>query len=109
MQVSVIWKKRAERQLEIATTQGYKLFGERIAGNFYWQIKRQSFLLASHPHLGAIEPLLKDRQRSYRSLVVHKHFKLVYYIDEKKETLYIIALWDTRREPATLIRNIRSK
>ena len=106
MQISVIWRKRAERQLEIASTQGYKLFGERVAGKFYWQTKRQAHLLASHPHLGAIEALLEDRQRAYRSLVVHEHFKLVYYIDEKKDILYIA---DTRREPATLTRSIQSK
>lgn len=109
MQISVVWRKRAERQLEIASTQGYKLFGERVAGKFYWQTKRQAHLLASHPHLGAIEALLEDRQRAYRSLVVHEHFKLVYYIDEKKDILYIVALWDTRREPATLTRSIQSK
>lgn len=106
MQVSVIWRKRAERQLDIATTHGYELFGERIAGKFYWQIKKYSNLLASHPHLGAIDPLLENRRRTYRSLVVHEHFKLVYYIDDKREILYIVALWDTRREPSTLTKQI---
>lgn len=103
------WKKQAESQLRKNVAYCTKKFGKFIALHFIDIIEHQVNLLASHPHLGAIEPLLKDRQRSYRSLVVHKHFKLVYYIDEKKETLYIIALWDTRREPATLTRNIRSK
>lgn len=109
MSISVIWRKRAERQLDIATTQGCKLFGERIAAKFYWQVKRDSALLATHPHLGIVEPLLDDRRRNYRSLVVHEHFKLVYYIDEKQQTLYIVALWDTRCEPARLSQQIISK
>ena len=44
-------------------------------------------MLASHPHLGAIESLLENRRHAYRSLVVHQHFKLIYYIDEKKDCL----------------------
>ena len=54
-------------------------------------------LLAANPRLGITEPLLAGRKREYRSIVVHKLFKLVYYV--KDETLYIAALWDTRREP----------
>ncbi|MCD8182100.1 MAG: type II toxin-antitoxin system RelE/ParE family toxin [Bacteroides sp.] len=95
--------------MDIATTQGSKLFGERIAAKFYWQVKRDSILLATHPHLGAVEPLLENRRRAYRSFVVHEHFKLVYYIDEKQQILYIVALWDTRREPSTLAKQIKSK
>lgn len=37
-----------------------------------------------------------------RSLVVHEHFKLIYYIDLPHNTLYIADLWDTRREPSRL-------
>ena len=28
-----------------------------------------------------------------------KYFKLIYYIDESRQTIYIADLWDTRREP----------
>ena len=42
---------------------------------------------------------LAGRKREYRSIVVHKLFKLVYYV--KGDTLHIAALWDTRREPDT--------
>jgi hypothetical protein len=49
-----------------------------------------------NPLLGKREFLLEDRRdHVYRSLLVHKHFKVVYYIDES----YIVALWDVRREP----------
>lgn len=44
-----------------------------------------------------------------RTLLVHKLFKLVYYVDEKKSVLYIVSLWDVRRDPSTLISRIRKK
>lgn len=33
-------------------------------------------------------------------LVIHKHYKLIYYIDE--DTIYIAALIDTRADPDSL-------
>ena len=61
-------------------------------------------LLASNPYMGKIEPLLINRKgHEYRSLVIHEHFKLIYYIDLSQNILYIVDLWDTRREPSRLI------
>lgn len=47
-----------------------------------------------------IEKLLRNRKHIYRSFVVHRHYKLIYYIE--KDTVYIADLWDTRREPVRL-------
>ena len=51
--------------------------------------------------MGLVEPLLEGRNKVYRSLVIHKLYKLVYYVDE--ETIYIADLWDVRRDPDRLI------
>ena len=68
------------------------------------QADKPRVLLAANPRLGIAEPLLAGRKREYRSIVVHKLFKLVYYV--KDETVYIAALWDTRREPRTQADNL---
>ena len=47
--------------------------------------------------MGLKEPLLRGLKREYRSVVVHRNCKLVYYVEG--DILYIAALWDTRREP----------
>ena len=54
-------------------------------------------LLVNNPQLGAIEPLLADLPVVYRSIVVNRLNKLVYWINE--DTIEIVAFWDTRREP----------
>lgn len=61
------------------------------------------------PYLGEVEQLLIGRRLEYRSLVIHKYAKLVYYVNEKKSALFIAALWDTRREPSALVHGIRSE
>ena len=103
------WRKSAKAQLKKSVTYCVQQFGKHVALRFIDSIDHQVNLLASHPHLGSIEPRLENRKRTYRSLVVHEHFKLVYYIDVQKDLLYIVALWDTRREPAALTSQIRSK
>ena len=60
-----------------------------------------------NPEMGHPEPLLLDKLFEYRSIIVQKNFKLVYRIDSEKEVLFIVDLWDTRREPTALMKGIR--
>lgn len=103
------WKKKAETELEKASIYCAKQFGKRTAEKFIDAIDQQVKRLTQYPELGFPEPLLAKRRRQYRSLMINEHFKLVYYYDEDKDTLFIIDLWDTRREPESLSRRIRGK
>lgn len=97
--MKVIVQKAAARQISRVYTYGEQHFGKQAAEKTHARIMEALRLLAANPRLGITEPLLAGRKREYRSIVVHKLFKLVYYV--KDETLYIAALWDTRREPRT--------
>ena len=61
------------------------------------EVFQTSLLLGQYPNMGKIESYLADLPRSYRSVVVSRLNKIVYYVDGN--ILYIVALWDTRREP----------
>lgn len=78
--VEVIWTKRANRERIATLTYGAKAFGKHAAGKLNERIESYVVLLVENPHLGGFEPLLAERRREYRSLVVHEHYKLVYYI-----------------------------
>lgn len=52
--------------------------------------------LMNNPCLGIEEPLLKECSVPFRSIVLAKHNKLIYYITNR---INIVDLWDTRREP----------
>ena len=96
--MQVTWNKKALTQLDAVMRYGSQEFGERTMQRLYARIMSYEPLLAANPRLGVAEPLLAGRKREYRSIVVHKLFKLVYYV--KDDILHIAALWDTRREPA---------
>lgn len=103
------WKKKAEAELAKAAIYCSQQFGKRIAEKFIDTVDKQVKRLSQYPELGFPEPLLAERSREYRSLMINEHFKSVYYYDKPKDTIYIIDLWDTRREPQSLSKRVRGK
>ena len=58
-----------------------------------------------HVAVTNVEPLLANRTHLYRSVVINKLNKLIYYIEN--ETIIIADFWDTRREPKEQANQIR--
>jgi len=56
--------------------------------------------LRDFPQIAPIEPELIDYTNMYRSLVVEKSYKVVYYI--KDDIVHISALFDCRQDPQKL-------
>jgi plasmid stabilization system protein ParE len=54
------------------------------------------------PRLAAAEPLLADCGKIFRSLIVMKHYKVVYYVEEAENTAYVATVWDCRQNPDNL-------
>ncbi|MBC8600500.1 type II toxin-antitoxin system RelE/ParE family toxin [Parabacteroides acidifaciens] len=99
--MQIIWTEQARQQVKSAMDYCKATFGTRILIRFSGQLKADIVRLGKNPFMGLVEPLLEGRNKVYRSLVIHKLYKLVYYVDE--ETIYIADLWDVRRDPDRLI------
>lgn len=84
MVMQVIIRKMAQRQLDIVIEQGELMFGRVVATKFYNRFMELAQRLSTNSQLGFPEPLLAERNRSYRSLMINEHFKLVYYYDGSK-------------------------
>jgi len=56
------------------------------------------------PQMAPIESDLKNKSFTYRSLVVHSIYKVIYRIEE--QTIYIVDIWDCRRDPSKLKKGI---
>lgn len=88
--MQVIIRATAQRQLDKAIEQGEQMFGVAVATKFYNRFMEFVKRLSDNSELGFPEPLLAGRQREYRSIIINEHFKLVYYCDKNKDTIYII-------------------
>ena len=61
--------------------------------------------LADMPMMGRLDPLFAHRKQAYRSIIVRRLNKVVYYV--KDDTVHIAAFWDTRREPKNQAKQAR--
>ena len=95
--MKVIWSERAKETARDVFLYIKSEFGERAGVDFLREIEKTSSLLQNNPHLGQLEPFLQDYTEGYRSIVVNRLTKLVYSING--QTVEIVTLWDTRREP----------
>lgn len=95
--MTIHWHKRAAAQLHQVEDYVLRDFGERIRQEFMDEVEQAVLALADMPTMGKPDPLFAHRRQTYRSIIVRRLNKVVYYV--KGDTLHIAAFWDTRREP----------
>ena len=95
--MKVSWSKKAGDAVVQTSVYILDKFGSKASEDFLQEMQHVSVLLESNPCLGPVEPLLVQKSKQYRSVVLNHLNKIVYYI--KGDTIRIAAFWDTRREP----------
>ena len=98
--MKVLWTIFAESQLDKIYNY-IRTYNPFTATEIYNDIVDESATLARFPRKGAKEPLLDEFPEEYRSLVVRRNYKVVYYIDNET-TIYVVAVFDCRQNPEKL-------
>lgn len=73
---------------------------------FVNSVEKTTKLICDYLNLGSIDPHFSERGNVYRSVIVDRLSKLVYYV--KEDTIRIAAFWDCRQEPQST-QNINEK
>lgn len=76
--------------------------GQRYALKTTLTIREYIAALAQMPHIAARELSLESEPENFRSLVIARRYKAIYYIDEVRETIVVIDIWDCRQDPTEL-------
>lgn len=97
--MKVTWSEQAAESLCDIVSYVRKEFGVYAKQRIVREVQEFVNLLPQNPQLGKVEPLLQDCSVEYRSYVINRINKVVYYINCDNNTIEIVALWDTRREP----------
>lgn len=93
------WMKRAAKHLDSIYDYLAKQ-NEHAAIKVYNELLDSAETLLTFPMAGKEECALKDNPKKYRSLVVNKHYKLIYRIESN--IIKIVAVWDCRQSPKKL-------
>ena len=102
--IHIIWSKQAGEALRDTTTYVRKEFGVKAKEKLIDEVLHFVALLAANPQMGIIEPLLESAPVEYRSFVINRLNKAVYWVHD--DTIEIVAFWDTRREPEMLAKEV---
>jgi len=73
-----------------------------VANKIVKSILEEGSKLSSTPKIGQIEHLLNGRQFEYRYLV-SGNYKLIYRVPDKFNKVFIIDVFDTRRNPEKML------
>jgi len=93
------WTQKAENQLD-EIFDFIKVESEISAVRIYNQILDEVEILAKFPNIAPVEPLLENEPITYRSLLVKRIYKVVYFVNDK--LIYIVAVFDCRQNPDKL-------
>lgn len=104
----IVWKRIAKKRLFEAMEYGIEHFGVTASIRFYSDIQVNVKRLALYPKMGRVEPSLCKNGIVYRSMVVHRHYKIFYCVDEEHEIIYISTLWSTWRNPLKVSKDLES-
>lgn len=105
--MNIVWADDAKACLKEIILYGVDNWGLKVANQFHDNLIKIEQRLALNPELGHPELLLAERTFIYRSILIQKNFKLIYRIVREKDSLLIVDIWDTRREPNRLKDRIR--
>lgn len=89
--MKLIWDEKALNQLKQVAWYIKKSFGVKRKNIYLREIHNAADMLLSQPYMGSLDPQLSDRSKSYRSIIVNKLNKMVYYVED--DTVTIVAFW----------------
>jgi plasmid stabilization system protein ParE len=102
--MQVKFTDKAISHLESIIDSYLEFTGEKSAVKFGHQIDAKIEGLLRFPETGFPEPLLKGRKKLFRSVIINRNYKIVYYVEG--DTIWVAAIWNMRMHPDKLKRMI---
>lgn len=104
--MKVKWEREAREKVLTTAQRIEEEHGKLVAADFLEEVTHVVDLLEQMPYLGVVEPLLYRSKWKFRSIVTDKKSKLIYLV---REDLVIVDFWDTRMNPATLVKQLMKR
>ena len=106
----VTWTRRAQEYKNKILLYGLMTFGETSAKKLNCLFEKYCVILSNNPYIGREEQQLKGIGGcSYRSVLIHKNFRLVYRVEDSAtgKEVEIVYVFDTRSNPETFTERVR--
>ena len=104
MELKIYWTDFSKRELKKIFNYYKEKANLNVAKNLVLGITKETVKLKKQPGIGQEEELLENDSRDFRYLV-HKNYKIIYWINTEKNTIEIFDVFDTRQNPKKIKRN----
>ena len=101
----VFWSPNARGILRSIFDYYLEVASRKVAVNMTGKIRMTAHALGAMPYMGLPEKELPG----YRSIIENRIFKIIYRVDEVKEFVEIVSIFDCRRDPAKIRENVPEK
>ena len=101
----VIWDPKAKEARTKVANYIRREFGANRKTRFLQEVREMTQKLKRSPGIGQIDPLFRDRARTYRSVIINGLNKLVYFVSD--DIIYIAGFWDTRMDDEDQAMNVK--
>lgn len=96
-EMTLRWSNNAITQMTNIHTWYQKEMGENAACKFAEGIMKGLLRLKLMPYVGRIDESLSDGKTTFRSIIEHRNYKIVYYIED--DIIHISSIWSCRQNP----------
>lgn len=105
--VQVKWRKAALKDLNTLLEKAYLEYGQHTMNNHISILEDIQKRMQMYPDSYPPEPLLRGKRRRYRGAHLLGRFEVIYYYSLKSKCVYVVRLWDMRRNPDLLLRELK--
>lgn len=104
--MKIAWTIQAQRRVIEILEYSQQEFGNKATDRLARTIEQKTLQLINNPFQGPVELILaKEKKISCRYLLVNP-YKIIYYVDEKEESIYIVTLFHTHQHPSKLDKEV---
>lgn len=104
MGLIVYWTDFAKNELKNIFDYFKENVNVKIAQQIVKQIVERAEELDNFQEIGAIEELLEDKPQNFR-YILSTNYKIIYWINDHKNRIEIVDVFDTRQNPTKIERN----
>lgn len=104
MGLTVYWTDFAKNELKNIFTFHHEKVHLKIARQIVRQIVERADDLSNFPYAGAVEEHLQGMPQNFR-YVLRTNYKIIYWINQPKNRIEIVDVFDTRQNPAKMKRS----
>lgn len=104
----IVWTEKFHQQLDYYIGNASIEYGKTTALRWVDEIAAFEHRVSLFPTSYTPEELLRGKKNLYRRChLMNNRFKLIFFYDEAEDTVHLVDIWDTRRNPKNLIKGFK--